>query len=182
MELPSIEIREIQFLLRNNECTGCCGFFGLFGRVLKFVLPDVSPVSVAAIFRGTGVGTLSMLCTPVPPKMPATETGETAGRTTFRTWPKSTKNPQQPSDHGCESLWEYKCLFVQSSYVSGWPFELKASMVIVWYGWTWTRCWLTYMWCQKFQKQHFPHCPSEDAYYGTSSLIPVGCPSCLCEL
>ena len=32
---------------------GCCGFFGLFGRVLKVVLPDVSPVSVAmGIFRG----------------------------------------------------------------------------------------------------------------------------------
>ena len=36
-----------------------CGFFGLFGCVLKVVLPDVSPVSVAGIFR---VGTLSMLC------------------------------------------------------------------------------------------------------------------------
>ena len=31
---------------------GCCGFFGLFGRVLKVVLPDVSTVSVAGIFRG----------------------------------------------------------------------------------------------------------------------------------
>uniref|UniRef100_A0ABM5FK34 Extracellular tyrosine-protein kinase PKDCC isoform X1 n=1 Tax=Pogona vitticeps TaxID=103695 RepID=A0ABM5FK34_9SAUR len=31
---------------------GCCGFFGLFGRVLKVVLPNVSPVSVAGIFRG----------------------------------------------------------------------------------------------------------------------------------
>ena len=29
-----------------------CGFFGLFGCVLKVVLPDVSPVSVASIFRG----------------------------------------------------------------------------------------------------------------------------------
>ena len=27
------------------------GFFGLFGRVLKVVPPDVSPVSVAGIFR-----------------------------------------------------------------------------------------------------------------------------------
>ena len=26
---------------------GCCGFFRLFGRVLKVVLPNVSPVSVA---------------------------------------------------------------------------------------------------------------------------------------
>ena len=30
----------------------CCGFFGLFGRVLKVVLPNISPVSVAGIFRG----------------------------------------------------------------------------------------------------------------------------------
>ena len=29
-----------------------CGFFGLFGHVLKVVLPDISPVSVASIFRG----------------------------------------------------------------------------------------------------------------------------------
>ena len=31
---------------------GCCGFLGLFGRVLKVVLPNVLPVSVAGIFRG----------------------------------------------------------------------------------------------------------------------------------
>ena len=31
-----------------------------------------------------------------PLKMPATETGETSGRTTFRTQPKSPKNPEQP--------------------------------------------------------------------------------------
>ena len=31
---------------------GCCGFFGLFGHVLKVVLPNVLPVSVAGIFRG----------------------------------------------------------------------------------------------------------------------------------
>ena len=31
---------------------GCCGFFGLFGRVLKVVLPNVLPISVAGIFRG----------------------------------------------------------------------------------------------------------------------------------
>ena len=31
---------------------GCCGFFGLFDHVLKVVLPDVSPVFVAGIFRG----------------------------------------------------------------------------------------------------------------------------------
>ena len=30
----------------------CCRFFGLFGCVLKVVLPNVSPVSVADIFRG----------------------------------------------------------------------------------------------------------------------------------
>ena len=35
---------------------GCCGFFGLFGRVLKVVLPNVSPVSVASIFRGQHSG------------------------------------------------------------------------------------------------------------------------------
>ena len=29
---------------------GCCGFFGLFGCVLKVVLTDVSPISVAGIF------------------------------------------------------------------------------------------------------------------------------------
>ena len=40
----------IIFLIANKD--GCCGFFGLFGRVLKVVLPDVSPVSVAGIFRG----------------------------------------------------------------------------------------------------------------------------------
>ena len=31
---------------------GCCGFFGIFGRVLRVVLPNVSPVSVAGNFRG----------------------------------------------------------------------------------------------------------------------------------
>ena len=31
---------------------GCCGFFRLLGHVLKVFLPNVSPVSVAAIFRG----------------------------------------------------------------------------------------------------------------------------------
>ena len=31
---------------------GCCGFFGLLGCVLKVVFPNVSPVSVAGIFRG----------------------------------------------------------------------------------------------------------------------------------
>ena len=35
-----------------NLISGCCGFFGLFGRVLKVVLPNVLPVSVAGIFRG----------------------------------------------------------------------------------------------------------------------------------
>ena len=33
-----------------------------------------------------------------PLKMLATETGETLGRTTFRTRPKSPKNPPQPKD------------------------------------------------------------------------------------
>ena len=28
----------------------CCGFFGLFGHVLRVVLPNISPVSVAGIF------------------------------------------------------------------------------------------------------------------------------------
>ena len=31
---------------------GCSEFFGLFGHVLKVVFPNVSPVSVAGIFRG----------------------------------------------------------------------------------------------------------------------------------
>ena len=39
--------------------------------------------------------------------MPAIETGETLGRTPFRTWPKSPKNSQQTLDPGCESLHEY---------------------------------------------------------------------------
>ena len=34
-----------------------------------------------------------------PLKMPGTETGETLGTTTFRTRPKSPKNPQQPIGH-----------------------------------------------------------------------------------
>ena len=42
-----------------------------------------------------------------PLKMPATETGETSGRTTFRTRPKSPKDPEQPLDPGRESLREY---------------------------------------------------------------------------
>ena len=46
-------------------------------------------------------------CYSSPLKMPATETGETSGRSTFRTRPKSPKNPQQPSDPGCESIQEY---------------------------------------------------------------------------
>ena len=91
--------------LRNGDC---CGFFGLFGRVLKVVLPNVSPVSVASIFRGIGVQSVDKVPTPVPLKMPATETGKTSGRTTFRTRPKSLKNPQQPLDPGRESLHKYK--------------------------------------------------------------------------
>ena len=96
---------------------GCCGFFRLFGCVLKVVLPNVSPVSVAGIFGGqeserrTEHRQHSDSC---PLKMPATEAGETLGRTTFRTRPKSKKNPQQPSDPSHESLREnylflYRC-------------------------------------------------------------------------
>ena len=50
----------------------------------------------------------------------ATETGETLGRTTFRTWPKSPKNPQQPLDPGRESLRE--CLEMLLSFLGlgGW--------------------------------------------------------------
>ena len=36
----------------------------------------------------------STVCCPL--KMPATETGEMLGKTTFRTRPRSPKNPQQP--------------------------------------------------------------------------------------
>ena len=32
--------------------SGCCGFSGLFGHVLKVFLPIVLPISVAGIFRG----------------------------------------------------------------------------------------------------------------------------------
>ena len=35
-----------------KKLVGCCGFFVLFGRVLKIVLPNISPVSVAGIYRG----------------------------------------------------------------------------------------------------------------------------------
>ena len=38
--------------LGNSVLLGCCGFFGLFGRVLKVVLPNILPASVAGIFRG----------------------------------------------------------------------------------------------------------------------------------
>ena len=82
---------------------GCCGFFGLFGGVLKVVLPNVSPVSVAGIFQPRPVVPNLF---PTTARMPATETSETLGRTTFRTWPKSLKNPQ-PLDLGRESLREY---------------------------------------------------------------------------
>ena len=37
---------------KGNDHHGCCGFFGLFGSVLKAVLPNVLPVSLAGIFRG----------------------------------------------------------------------------------------------------------------------------------
>ena len=37
----------IDFFKRKKERTdGCCGFFKLFGHVLKVVLPNISPVSV----------------------------------------------------------------------------------------------------------------------------------------
>ena len=58
---------------------GCCRFFGLFDRVLKVFLPNVSPVSV---------------------------TDKTLGRQTVRTRPNSLENLQQPSDPGRESLRE----------------------------------------------------------------------------
>ena len=37
---------------KNIILFGCCGFFGFFGRLLNVVLPDISLVSVASIFRG----------------------------------------------------------------------------------------------------------------------------------
>ena len=52
------------------------------------VFPNVSPVSVAGIFRGQ-------------------QTGETLGKNTFGTRPRSPKNPQQPLDPGRENLREY---------------------------------------------------------------------------
>ena len=41
--------RDLMYLRRLSwpGSNGCCGFFELFGRVLKVVLPNVSPVSVA---------------------------------------------------------------------------------------------------------------------------------------
>ena len=70
------------------------GVFGLFGRVLEVFLSNVLQVSVAGIFRGTGVRTQSYDSFSL--KMPATETGEALGRKTFRTRPNSLKNLQQP--------------------------------------------------------------------------------------
>ena len=40
---------------KNSKTSGCCGFFGLFSCVLKVVLPNVSPVPVAGIFREQGL-------------------------------------------------------------------------------------------------------------------------------
>ena len=50
-------MREIIMMMYSGRLSrpgsnGCCGFFGLLGRVLKVVLPNVLPVSVAGIFRG----------------------------------------------------------------------------------------------------------------------------------
>ena len=84
---------------------GCCVFFQLFGHVLEVFLPKVSPVSVACIFRGHELE-LCLCSNCCPLKMPATETGETLGRETSRTWPNRLENPQQSSDPGHESLRE----------------------------------------------------------------------------
>ena len=45
-------ILKSQDLCLNFLPFGCCGFFGLFGHVLKVVLSKVSLVSVAGVFRG----------------------------------------------------------------------------------------------------------------------------------
>ena len=42
----------IQERVIKDSYIGCSGFFEVFGRVLKVVLPNVLPVSVASIFRG----------------------------------------------------------------------------------------------------------------------------------
>ena len=90
---------------RRHLGNSCCRFFGLSGRVLEVVLPNVSPVSLAGIFGGqeSELG----LCSGVVCGMPAAEIGETLGRKTSRTQPDSPENPQQPSDPGRESLREY---------------------------------------------------------------------------
>ena len=58
-------IKEIPYLysqrLSRPGYNGCCGFFRLFGHVLKVVFPNVSPVSVAGIFTGQH----SVLCSGV---------------------------------------------------------------------------------------------------------------------
>ncbi|XP_072851408.2 coiled-coil domain-containing protein 170 isoform X10 [Pogona vitticeps] len=64
-------------------------FFNCFYYVWLCLLPRV----VALLLGGQDKQT--NICCPL--KMPATETGETLGRTTFRTQPKNLKNPQQPN-------------------------------------------------------------------------------------
>ena len=54
------------------------------------------------------------------------ETGETSGRTTFRTWPKNPKKPQQPLDPGRESLRKY----IKSSICWTWTFQCQRHKVL----------------------------------------------------
>ena len=52
MKLTNISRKMYLQRLSQPGSNGCCVFFGLFGRVLKVVLPNVSSVSVAGIFIG----------------------------------------------------------------------------------------------------------------------------------
>ena len=94
-----------------------CLFFGLKNRgLLILLLPDVSPASVAGIFRGLGsqVVARNLLDSeqqpqePSPLKMPATDAGETSGRRSISI-PRFLRPKSKHSNISahCESLNQY---------------------------------------------------------------------------